>query len=175
MAESRSHALSLTEWSLGLAELPWDHPTSEDPVYEEWRNKDYSRPLFQRLDTVALSLLRKILSPAVSKRATIAQIRQHLWCRKSFKDKGEAAIFKGYFKLMILFSFYHLCCLVVLLPILREGEGRRRKLCSLVPSGTIVTLAIGCGIGFDAASSSPSILPRVQFVPRAKSATRRQT
>ena len=90
MAESRSPALSLTEWSLGLAELPWDHPTAEDPVYEEWRNRDYSRPLFQRLDTVALSLLRKILSPAVSKRATIAQIRQHLWCRKSFKDKGEA-------------------------------------------------------------------------------------
>ena len=105
MAESRSPALSLTQWSLGLAELPWDHPTAEDPVYEGWRNRDYSRPLFQRLDTVALSLLRKILSPAVSKRATIAQIRQHLWCRKSFKDKGEAAISKGYFKLMILFYF----------------------------------------------------------------------
>ena len=58
-------------------------------MYEEWRARDYSRPLFQRLDTVALSLLRKILSPAVSKRATVAQIRQHLWCRKSFTDKGE--------------------------------------------------------------------------------------
>ena len=70
-------------------------------MYEEWRNKDYSRPLFQRLDTVSLSLLRKILSPAVSKRATIAQIRQHLWCRKSFKDKGEEAV-------LMYFCFYYL-------------------------------------------------------------------
>ena len=123
MAESRSPALSLTQWSLGLAELPWDHPTAEDAVYEEWRCKDYSRPLFQRLDTVALSLLRKILSPAVSKRATIAQIRQHLWCRKSFKDKGEEAVHSELSVFMaFLSSFYfrHLCYIVVLLTIFRE-------------------------------------------------------
>jgi len=94
LVKSRYNAMPADTWSCGMVllamlvgELPWDHPTAEDPVYEEWRSKDYSRPLFQRLDTVALSLLRKVLSPAVSKRATVAQIRQHLWCRKSFKDK----------------------------------------------------------------------------------------
>ena len=110
-------------------------------MYEEWRNKDYSRPLFQRLDTVSLSLLRKILSPAVSKRATIAQIRQHLWCRKSFKDKGEEAVLL-YFCFFLSFALRYI---MVLLIFSREDGGRRKRLCSLVPSGTIVTLAMGLG------------------------------
>ena len=79
-------------------------------MYEEWRARDYSRPLFQRLDTVALSLLRKILSPAVSKRATIAQIRQHLWCRKSFTDKGENARARASVLLFITISFCVYLC-----------------------------------------------------------------
>jgi hypothetical protein len=55
--------------------------------------RDINRPIWQRLDNVPLSLLRKILCTTPSKRATIAQIRSHLWCRKTFKDKGEQKTF----------------------------------------------------------------------------------
>jgi serine/threonine-protein kinase Chk1 len=94
IVKSKYRAEPADLWSAGMVllamlvgELPWDMPTSEEPTYESWRNKDCSLAIWQRLDNLPLSLLRKILNPSAVKRATLEQIRQHLWCRKTFKDK----------------------------------------------------------------------------------------
>ncbi len=87
-----------------FAELPWDLPTAEDPVFEAWRLKNYCRqPIWQRLENLPLSLLRKVLCPTPSKRATIDQIRAHLWSKKAAKDSGKIAIF---YMMLLKLNFY---------------------------------------------------------------------
>ena len=42
-------------------ELPWDKPTSDEVLYNSWKDANYQRPPWSKVDNVPLSLLRKVL------------------------------------------------------------------------------------------------------------------
>jgi serine/threonine-protein kinase Chk1 len=44
---------------------------------------------WRRIDNLPLALLRKVLCPSPTKRYTLAQIMNHLWFKKQFKDSGK--------------------------------------------------------------------------------------
>lgn len=65
-------------------ELPWDMPSDNDNDYKLWKTTDYANHSpWSKLDTLALSLVRKILIPTPSKRYDILQIQSHYWFKKS--------------------------------------------------------------------------------------------
>jgi len=65
-------------------ELPWEMPSGDDEDYKLWKTTDYaSHSPWCKLDTLALSLVRKILIPTPSKRYNISQIQSHNWFIKS--------------------------------------------------------------------------------------------
>ncbi|XP_015371287.1 PREDICTED: serine/threonine-protein kinase grp isoform X2 [Diuraphis noxia] len=78
-------------WSCGIilvsmlaGELPWEMPSVDDEDYKLWKTTDYaSHSPWCKLDTLALSLVRKILIPTPSKRYDISQIQSHQWFTKS--------------------------------------------------------------------------------------------
>lgn len=61
-------------------ELPWDIPSADNEDYKLWKTNDYAnRTPWRKLNTLALSLARKILIPTPSKRYDISQIKSHHW------------------------------------------------------------------------------------------------
>lgn len=81
-------------WSCGVilvallaGELPWDEPTFSCPEYTSWKDKDvnlFTTSPWTKIDNLALSLLRKVLTTVPRYRATIAQIKGHQWFNKNF-------------------------------------------------------------------------------------------
>lgn len=83
-------------WSCGVVlvamlagELPWDMPSPDCPLYTSWKECQITRLPWTKIDTLALSLLRKVLMPIPGKRYTIAQIKNHQWFQKKFKASGN--------------------------------------------------------------------------------------
>ncbi|XP_026811722.1 serine/threonine-protein kinase grp [Rhopalosiphum maidis] len=78
-------------WSCGIilvsmlaGELPWEMPSADDEDYKLWKTTDYANHSpWCKLDTLALSLVRKILIPTPSKRYDISKIQSHHWFIKS--------------------------------------------------------------------------------------------
>lgn len=65
-------------------ELPWEMPSDDDEDYKLWKTTDYANHSpWCKLDTLALSLVRKILIPTPSKRYDISKIRSHHWFTSS--------------------------------------------------------------------------------------------
>lgn len=65
-------------------ELPWEMPSADDEDYKLWKTTDYANHSpWSKLDTLALSLVRKILIPTPSKRYDIPKIQAHHWFIKS--------------------------------------------------------------------------------------------
>lgn len=64
-------------------ELPWDEPTTGCAEFVKWKsdNSWVTITPWSKLETLALSLLRKILEPDSKKRVTVQQIIEHKWCR----------------------------------------------------------------------------------------------
>lgn len=61
-------------------ELPWAEPTNDDEEYKLWKTKYYvNHSPWNKLDTSALSLVRKILTPVPSKRYDMLKIKSHYW------------------------------------------------------------------------------------------------
>lgn len=68
---------------IGL-ELPWNIASDNDKDFELWKTTDYaSHSPWCKLDTLALSLVRKILIPTPSKRYNLLQIKSHHWLMNS--------------------------------------------------------------------------------------------
>ena len=83
-------------WSCGVVlvamlagELPWDRPSPECPHYTSWKECQITRLPWTKIDTLALSLLRKVLMPLPGKRYTIQQIKNHNWFLKRFKVSSK--------------------------------------------------------------------------------------
>jgi len=65
-------------------ELPWDIPSDNDVDYKLWKTTDYANHSpWNKLDNLALSLVRKILTPTPFKRYDILKIQSHHWFKKS--------------------------------------------------------------------------------------------
>ncbi|XP_013783485.1 serine/threonine-protein kinase Chk1-like [Limulus polyphemus] len=85
-------------WSCGVilvallaGELPWDKPQYDCKEYREWEECKVIQSPWNKIDNLALSLLRKILLNSPSKRYNISQIKSHQWINKNIKSK---ALFK---------------------------------------------------------------------------------
>ncbi|KFM67720.1 Serine/threonine-protein kinase Chk1, partial [Stegodyphus mimosarum] len=86
-------------WSCGIllvvmlaGELPWNEATAECNEYVFWRRSDYSQSPWNKIDNLPLALLRKILCPVPSKRYTILEIQNHIWCKKILPDEGTSQL-----------------------------------------------------------------------------------
>ena len=82
-------SIFLKQIFLDAPQLPWDKPTPDCPQYGAWKECQITRLPWTKIDTLALSLLRKLLMPIPSKRYTIAQIKNHQWFLKKFKPSSE--------------------------------------------------------------------------------------
>ena len=82
-------------WSAGIVlvamltgELPWDQATPDQYDFQIWKDQEYDQAprTWKRVDNLPLALLRKILLQSPSRRYTLSQIQNHIWCKKKFKD-----------------------------------------------------------------------------------------
>lgn len=66
-----------------LTELPWDEPTSGCAEFLNWKHDDSWMTItpWNKMENIALSLLRKILEPDSTKRITLDKIINHKWCK----------------------------------------------------------------------------------------------
>ncbi|AET40687.1 serine/threonine protein kinase CHK1 Ecym_6307 [Eremothecium cymbalariae DBVPG len=86
---SNGYFADLTDiWSIGIltfvlltGETPWNVPSEEDSYYDEFLagGGNLNHGPWIKINLVELSLLRKILQPNPTKRATLLQLRQHPW------------------------------------------------------------------------------------------------
>jgi len=75
-------------WSCGIilvtmlaGELPWDQPSLGCKEYLAWKDNKYALMTpWSKLETLTLSLIRKILVPNPEKRMTLDKLKQHKWC-----------------------------------------------------------------------------------------------
>lgn len=65
------------------SELPWDEPTTGCAEFVNWKSDNSWMTIspWNKLETLALSLLRKILQPNLEKRITVKKIIEHKWCK----------------------------------------------------------------------------------------------
>ncbi|XP_031618983.1 serine/threonine-protein kinase grp [Contarinia nasturtii] len=79
-------------WSCGVilvamlsGELPWDEPTTGCAEFVKWKGDNSWMTItpWSKLETLALSLLRKLLEPDSGKRITVKEIIEHKWCKLS--------------------------------------------------------------------------------------------
>ncbi|KAK2190808.1 hypothetical protein NP493_68g05032 [Ridgeia piscesae] len=73
---------------INYTELPWDEPTYTCPEYIHWKDCKITQTPWNKIDNLALSLLRKVLVENPVKRATVSVIKKHQWFNKSFQRRG---------------------------------------------------------------------------------------
>lgn len=83
-----------------FTELPWDEPTTGCTEYVKWKSDNIWLTLtpWNKLDTLVLSLLRKILDTDSTKRITLDKIIEHKWCTVKLSSLGKF-FFLSFFKL----------------------------------------------------------------------------
>lgn len=68
---------------INILELPWDEPTTGCGEFVKWRSDNSWMTIspWKKLETLVLSMLRKILDPESDKRLSIQNIIDHKWCK----------------------------------------------------------------------------------------------
>ncbi|XP_058986303.1 serine/threonine-protein kinase grp isoform X1 [Musca domestica] len=93
------HAQPADIWSCGIilvtmlaGELPWDEPSVQCQEFINWKDNDRwsTQTPWSKLDTLAISLLRKVLATNPSHRLTLDKIMAHKWCHMEFADNDRA-------------------------------------------------------------------------------------
>lgn len=87
-------------YSLMYVELPWDQPSIQCQEFINWKDNDRwsTQTPWSKLDTLAISLLRKALATNPTYRLTLDKIFDHKWCNMQFMDSGEFFLHIFYFK-----------------------------------------------------------------------------
>lgn len=90
-------------------ELPWDQPSSACQEYLCWKENKYTTATpWSKLDTLTLSLLRKILVPSPSQRLTLDKIQDHKWCQMQFHHNSQGKSKHGDSNVLTLIVL--ICC-----------------------------------------------------------------
>lgn len=114
-------------------ELPWDQPSYGCKEYLAWKDNKYTTVTpWSKLDTLALSLIRKILTPNPEKRMTLDKIKLHKWCQSQLSTTGKIGLYgcacvgtpkgKGEVVKVILklcWAFLRRCCCLFTLLLIR--------------------------------------------------------
>lgn len=81
--------------------MPWDQPSSGCTEYVQWKSNEHwtTKTPWSKIDTLALSLLRKVLEPTSSKRILLEKIIDHKWCHLQFNSTT------GNFTAILIFYF----------------------------------------------------------------------
>jgi len=82
---------------LPFSELPWDQPSSSCTEFINWKDNDHwqLQTPWSKLDTLAISLLRKLLATSPGTRLTLEKTLDHKWCNMQFADNGRTfSLFK---------------------------------------------------------------------------------
>lgn len=74
-------------------ELPWDEPTTGCSEFVTWKSDNSYLTIspWNKLETLALSLLRKILDPESTKRITLDKMMEHKWCMLKTSGKSNGS------------------------------------------------------------------------------------
>ncbi|XP_055386528.1 serine/threonine-protein kinase grp [Condylostylus longicornis] len=95
------HAQPADLWSCGVilvtmlaGELPWDQPSTNCQEFLNWKENDRwsTATPWSKLDTLAISLLRKVLSVNPPSRLKLDIILEHKWCQIQFTDSDLKSI-----------------------------------------------------------------------------------
>ncbi|KAG1689530.1 Serine/threonine-protein kinase grp [Nymphon striatum] len=94
MVEYRAQPADI--WSCGIilvallaGELPWDKPMPDCVEYKEWKDTKITKSPWSKIENLALSLIRRILTASLNRRFTMEQIESHRWFNKKFKTKSS--------------------------------------------------------------------------------------
>lgn len=74
-----------------FTELPWDQPSLSCAEFINWKENDHwqTQTPWSKLDTLAISLLRKVLHCTPGLRMTLEKILDHKWSNMQFTTHGE--------------------------------------------------------------------------------------
>lgn len=77
-----------------ILELPWDEPTTGCGEFVKWKSDNSWMTIspWKKLETLVLSMLRKILDPDPDKRITMPNIIDHKWCKTKNLPLGMYAV-----------------------------------------------------------------------------------
>ncbi|XP_034491001.1 serine/threonine-protein kinase grp isoform X1 [Drosophila innubila] len=93
------HAQPADIWSCGVilvtmlaGELPWDQPSATCREFINWKENDHwqTQTPWSKLDTLAISLLRKVLASSPGTRLTLEKILDHKWCNMQFAEHDRS-------------------------------------------------------------------------------------
>ncbi|BFF95959.1 serine/threonine-protein kinase grp [Drosophila madeirensis] len=93
------HAQPADIWSCGVilvtmlaGELPWDQPSAGCPEFINWKDNDrwQTQTPWSKLDTLAISLLRKVLASSPGTRLTLEKILDHKWSNMQFAEHDRS-------------------------------------------------------------------------------------
>ncbi|XP_076112237.1 serine/threonine-protein kinase Chk1-like [Mytilus galloprovincialis] len=91
------HAEPADIWSCAIilvamlaGELPWDEPNYGCQEYCNWKDCKITLSPWNKVDNLALSLLRKLLVENPKKRYTIQQVKSHQWFNKNFNKQPKS-------------------------------------------------------------------------------------
>ncbi|XP_046804980.1 serine/threonine-protein kinase grp [Lucilia cuprina] len=93
------HAQPADIWSCGVilvtmlaGELPWDQPSIQCQEFINWKDNDRwsTQTPWSKLDTLAISLLRKVLATNPTYRLSLDKILDHKWCNMQFIDSDRS-------------------------------------------------------------------------------------
>ncbi|XP_064535326.1 serine/threonine-protein kinase grp [Drosophila montana] len=93
------HAQPADIWSCGVilvtmlaGELPWDQPSASCAEFINWKDNDrwQTQTPWSKLDTLAISLLRKVLASSPGGRLTLEKILDHKWCNMQFAEHDRS-------------------------------------------------------------------------------------
>lgn len=94
------HAQPADIWSCGVilvamlaGELPWDVPSTNCPEFVNWKENDNWANVtpWSKLDTLAISLLRKVLGTNPTYRMPLEKILDHKWCNMQFSEYDRSS------------------------------------------------------------------------------------
>jgi len=106
----------LTWFLIPISELPWDQPSSSCTEFINWKDNDHwqLQTPWSKLDTLAISLLRKLLATSPGTRLTLEKTLDHKWCNMQFADNGST---------LFLFKVHMNQCLYRCKSSPRDGSG----------------------------------------------------